>query len=39
MSTKLPKIPFKAGDDFVLTITVTNKNSVAALTTTLREQS
>lgn len=28
---KTPKIPFKAGDDFVLTLTVTNKVSAPAL--------
>lgn len=31
MATKTPKIPFKAGDDFVLTLTVTNKVSAPAL--------
>lgn len=31
MVTKTPKIPFKAGDDFVLTLTVTNKVSAPAL--------
>lgn len=31
MATKLPKVPFKAGDDFVLTFTVTNKSSEQAL--------
>jgi hypothetical protein len=29
--SKLPKIPFKAGDDFILTMTVSNKNSPEAL--------
>lgn len=41
MATKLPKIPFKAGDDFVLTLTVTNKNSpeaVAAATAVIEAQ-
>jgi len=31
MVTKTPKISFKAGDDFVLTLTVTNKVSAPAL--------
>jgi hypothetical protein len=31
MATKTPKIPFKAGDDFVLTLTVTNKVSAPAI--------
>lgn len=31
MVTKTPKIPFKAGDDFILTLTVTNKVSGPAL--------
>ncbi len=31
MATKTSKIPFKAGDDFVLTLTVTNKTSTEAV--------
>lgn len=31
MASKLPKVPFKSGDDFVLTMTVTNKTSAEAL--------
>ncbi len=31
IATKTPKIPFKTGDDFTLTLTVTNKVSVPAL--------
>lgn len=31
MATKLPKIPFKAGDDFYLKLTVKNKTSAEAI--------
>lgn len=31
MATKTQKIPFKAGDDFILTLTVSNKTSDAAV--------